>query len=193
MKTSETKLDTKLCLRYQIGVNVGGVGTGIGGAFMHAFMTSPFLVLCGDSVPPTTDELALLRCALEWLVRSYYNETYQKRLLDEMLVPADEGTNTIHVGKGAEVWHPNGPDGWCWRRATWERGPMFLPSRETTKPEPAPWTLDKVLSCGVFGRYGTDEGKPSEKWEAFKAANLERCKIPLTDEEIEKRTKTTSR
>lgn len=118
-----------------------GGGTGIGGSIVAAFTNNVIISLDSDSAMPSDKELGMLQSYREFVVRKIYNRP--KEIL-EMQFPASEGHNTIIFLKG-EWWHPNGREGWCFRRMTWNMGPLFYPPRDVKEPCPPPWNLIQLL------------------------------------------------
>jgi len=110
-------------------------------------------------VRPSEAEVRALAVALDYAL-DYYNAHYRASLLSKPF-DLDGGTNTLTFGK-----RPDG--GWCYRRMTWQVGPMLVPSWDA---EPA--SLLAVLDR-AFG-FGDD---PNPRWEAKKAANAEVLAAP---------------
>jgi hypothetical protein len=75
------------------------------------------------SVGVTEEELRQLRSFIEHEVRHVYNDTWTERILSAAL-PKCGGHNTIVFLKRAD-------GGWAYRRASWEIGPMYVPTWDT--------------------------------------------------------------
>ncbi len=109
-----------------------------------------------ESFLPTDAELRQIRSYCEFVVRSYYNESYQERILGKPL-PADSGHHTIIFCKGRGRQMAT-KERWGYRRRTWDTGPMYQPTLDQK-----PHTLVEVMN-----RMETIASTRSEKWEGWK-------------------------
>lgn len=120
-----------------------------------------------ESLMPTALELLLLRNFIEYKVKSWYNETYQHKLLVEQPLARDGGHNTIVFMKG---WEHSGfaeeaRNGWHFRRLTWTQGPHFVPAKFGMDEPYVPLSL---IQC--FDRCERWSAKePNKRWEEWKA------------------------
>lgn len=112
---------------------------------------------------PTEMEMEQLQSFIEYKIRSYYNSTYQEKLMS-MPLAKDSGHNTIIFRKGsAGIGSLHDDDGWAFRRMTWSEGPMYVPARY---PEEKYEKMSLVEVMDYCERYTRDEMNP--KWEAWK-------------------------
>jgi hypothetical protein len=84
--------------------------------------------------------------------REWYNEGWRARMLASPL-DTDSGTNTVVLWK-------RGDGDWCYRRMTWQTGPLMFPPRgdETHGPLTLSSLLDKI-------------NEHSSRWDVFKSAH----------------------
>src|SRR5690348_4549388 len=75
--------------------------------------------LWGPALRPDDAETALLVSYLGYRM-AWYNPGWQAQMRKRPL-DVDSGTNTTILQK-------RGPDNWCYRKATWDRGPLMVPS-----------------------------------------------------------------
>jgi hypothetical protein len=95
-----------------------------------------YWIACLDSssLMPTEAELGQLRSFIEYKVRSFFNPTYQAKILDAPLA-VDSGWNTIIFRKGAgETRETHDDNGWGYRRATWNHTYVPFRYKEDYKP-----------------------------------------------------------
>lgn len=71
-----------------------------------------------ESLMPTDGELRQLQSYCEFIVRSWYNEHYQEKILNQMPLPADNGHHTTIFRKGSPWNHED--RGWRFRRSMWQ-------------------------------------------------------------------------
>lgn len=118
-------------------------------------------------VVPTDVEIKQIRSYIEFKVTSFYREGFAQQVLEDAL-PICAGHNTVILGKYPET-AENGSKmtGWGYRRMSWETAswPHAYQGRGTVNVPEHGLTLVEVLDhCEGYDR-------PSEKWEAWKAAH----------------------
>jgi hypothetical protein len=124
--------------------------------------------LDAQSLMPTEQELEQLQGFIEYKIRSWYNPTYQAKLLG-MPLAKDSGHNTIIFRKGsAGAGSLHDDDGWAFRRMTWSEGPMYVPARY---PAESYEKMSLVQVMDYCERHTPEE--PNEKWEAWKQDHAE--------------------
>ena len=124
--------------------------------------------LDAQSLMPTEPELEQLQSFIEYKIRSWYNPTYQAKLMS-MPVAKDAGHNTIIFRKGSgDAGSLYDDDGWAFRRMTWREGPMYVPAR-TLAEQYEKMSLVSVMD--YCERYTKEE--PHPKWEAWKQDHAE--------------------
>jgi hypothetical protein len=94
-----------------------------------------YWIVCLDSssLMPTEAELAQLQSFIEYKVRSFFNPTYQAKVLSAPLA-LDSGWNTIIFRKGAGQEVGFGDEGWAYRRMTWNHGHVPFPNQADYRP-----------------------------------------------------------
>lgn len=107
-------------------------------------------IACLDvrSLPPTEQELRMLRSYIEYITRDLYNETWQRKILEAPL-PICNGHNTITFYKDEASWR--------YRRSTWTIGPPMVPAFLGSDH----WNLEQLLD------HINDEWRAS-KWTQWK-------------------------
>jgi hypothetical protein len=105
---------------------------------------------------PDDAETRMIAAELEWRM-TYYNEGWKAKMRRRPL-DTDGTTNTVILWK-------RGDGDWCYRRDSWNRGPLVVPSKYDGE-EPA--GLEALLD-----RINDYSGEPNPKWRAFKAAHPE--------------------
>ena len=81
--------------------------------------------LDSESQMPTDEEFAQLKSFCEFKVRNWFNERYQKKILEEMALPKYAGQNTVIFRKGSL--RDEGENSWFYRRMSWVTGPTYIP------------------------------------------------------------------
>lgn len=104
------------------------------------------------SLRPDEAEVRQLVAEIEWRM-TYYNDGWKAGMRRRPL-DVDSSTNTVVLQK-----RPNG--GWCYRRMTWQTGPMMVPPWDSDERLTLEQLLDRINDC------------PNPKWRAFKAAHPE--------------------
>lgn len=87
------------------------------------------IALDRESFMPTDTELAQLKSYCEFVVKRLYNETWQKRILQEPL-PKCGGHHTLIFlnGMRPRMHYKGQPAGtWFFRRRLWREGPRYVP------------------------------------------------------------------
>lgn len=81
-----------------------------------------------ESLMPGEKDLRQIVSYREYIVRSVYNETWQKKIL-EMSLPACGRHNTTVLRKGLRGYsgQKDKDEHWFYRHASWNRGPLYLP------------------------------------------------------------------
>ena len=87
--------------------------------------------LDSESLMPTDRELLQIKSFGVYLVRSIYNEHWQKKILEEKPMPACGRHNTTIFRKGLRNRRGDFPavqdDNWFYRQWSWEIGPLYVP------------------------------------------------------------------
>ena len=113
--------------------------------------------LWGPALRPAETEVRQIVAYIEYRME-YYNEGWRAKMRRKPL-DVDSGTNTVTLMK-------RGDDDWCYRRWTWQTGPLMVPSRYDNQ---SAMGLEQLLDH--IHLYG--DSKPSPKWLAWKAAHPE--------------------
>jgi len=93
-----------------------------------------------ESFLPTNLELLQIRSFIEFSTKRTYREHYQTKILEKPLASCS-GHNTLIFLKGLRS--NESDQGWRFRRASWEIGPMYVPS--ITDADYRPHTLVEVM------------------------------------------------
>jgi len=109
-------------------------------------------IACLDrrSLPADDSELRLIRAHIEYITRSLYNDTWQKKILDAPL-PICSGHNTIVFYKDEASWR--------YRRATWDMGPPLIPA---FLDKERLWSLPELLDH-IHGEWRAEEWQQWQK------------------------------
>ena len=105
-----------------------------------------FIALEVESCMPTNAELMMLMHYMRFQAKrcSPSPEMVLKRKF-----PAIVDFNTISFLKG-DKWPPNGNEGWCYRKDSWDMGCPYFPQPDTPEPNPPPWTLPQLLEHLIY-------------------------------------------
>lgn len=115
----------------------------------------------GSTERPTSAEAAMLASFIQEYLHRWFNDGYIRRLAERPL-DVDGGCNTTLFIK-------YGPDDWGYRRASWERGPMFVPQAPRVEERGERLTLEQLMD-----RIHTiADTKPMQHWTDWKAAHPE--------------------
>jgi hypothetical protein len=110
--------------------------------------------LWGFALRPDDAEVRMITAYIEWRME-YYNEGWKAKMRKRPL-DVDSSTNTVILQK-------RGEGDWCYRRMTWDRGPLMVPVKDGEDLD-----LERLLDR--INDYGSE---PNPKWRAFKAAHPE--------------------
>ncbi len=126
----------------------------------HKPATYWIVALDRESFMPTDKELRQIRSYCEFGVRRLYNETWQRRMLEEEPLAKCGGHNTLIFRNGLRSlgFRTERPAGeWFYRRWSWESGPTYVPF--VLDSDYRPHTLLEVLT-----RIEKDVPDRWEKW-----------------------------
>lgn len=116
------------------------------------------VALDGEGERPNEAEVAALVSYIDYQRRHWFNETYQRKLMER---PFD-----IDGGHNTTVFHKYGADDWGYRNCSWEMGPRFWPAYNRT---------EKLTLIQVIDHKHTYGESLYHHWADWKAEHPEVC------------------